>query len=253
MHMRHRADDGKQLILGVWLKKGHKTHDEAPTDSASYLHRIFEKTPSWWEKNSPVDQTETAEESQLNPYVGMHLKDRQFFSYMGSLTAPPCTSDVQWLMAAQADIILKEDLQKFREFLGAKQAASDGFNHNYRPVQPLNGRTIQTGFFKEAGEPQQVLEAAVKEQMTRLNMRAKKVTMSGSRLGASAPGASAPESKNDMGMMSGIIAACVGLLMVVAAVFSYRRRNAGKELEQMGLTPQDMEYGRPDLVTTAHL
>lgn len=248
--MRHEAENGKQLIIGVWLKKGKPGVQN--TDSANYLSRIFEKTPTWWEKDSAVDQTERATESDLNPYIGMHLKDREFFSYMGSLTAPPCTADVQWLMAAQADVIAKRDLEKFRQFLASKEAASDGFHHNYRSVQPLNGRTIVSGFFKAAGEPESETEAAVSEQMTKLR-QSKSHSMSAQLGSGRKSQKKAEQATMSTSIMAGIVAAVCGFLLIIAAVFRRQKvasQNAA-ELEQMGLTPD--EYGRPDLVTTAHL
>jgi len=252
MHMRHEAADGKQLIIGVWLKKA-KAGDD--TDSSQYLDKVFAKVPSsWWTKEAPIAEEKEVTEMGLNPYVGMHLQDREFFSYMGSLTAPPCTSDVQWLMAAQADIISKVDLQKFRQFLAEPGAASDGFHHNYRPVQPLNGRSIQTGFFKSEGEPKAEFQAAVSEKITKINLRVNKA--SAVKLGSSNTNEKQVATTAGMttSMMAGIVAAIAGLLLIVGALVGFRHKKkatSNRDLEAMGLTPD--EYGRPDLVTTAHL
>ena len=150
-------------------------------------------------------------------------------------------------------------------FFAEKGVARSGFLHNYRPVQPLNGRPITTGFFKAAGEPIEAFQMAVSERIQKINRlgassasSSKSVAASRAKLGSSkSSGAVTPSAGMGSAMIGGIVAACVGVLLIVAAlVFGRRQKRAasqkeGRDLEAMGLTPE--EYGRPDLVTTAHL
>ena len=56
-----------------------------------------------------------------------------YYSFAGSLTTPPCSEGVQWM-------VLKEPVK-----LGAQQikAFRQLYNANARPVQPLNGRIVK--------------------------------------------------------------------------------------------------------------
>jgi carbonic anhydrase len=63
----------------------------------------------------------------------MKVDDREFFRYMGSLTTPPCTEGVVWTIFSHEISIKEESLNLLRQNLMRKV---------YRPVQPINGRTI---------------------------------------------------------------------------------------------------------------
>lgn len=59
--------------------------------------------------------------------------NKGYYSFAGSLTTPPCSEGVQWM-------VLKEPVK-----LGAQQikAFRQLYNANARPVQPLNGRIVK--------------------------------------------------------------------------------------------------------------
>ncbi|MEO0565940.1 MAG: carbonic anhydrase family protein [Chloroflexota bacterium] len=56
-----------------------------------------------------------------------------YYSYDGSLTTPPCTENVHWVVLAEPVYITPQQLNAF----GAS------FTGNNRPIQALNGRVIQ--------------------------------------------------------------------------------------------------------------
>ncbi len=65
---------------------------------------------------------------------------QSFFTYTGSLTTPPCSEKVLWLVFT-APILLSEDqLQKYRDLRSTAEGGP--LEDNFRPVQPLNGRTV---------------------------------------------------------------------------------------------------------------
>lgn len=53
----------------------------------------------------------------------------------GSLTTPPCNEEVSWQVLKQPVELSKAQLQAFRRL----------YPMNARPVQPLNGRTLEQG------------------------------------------------------------------------------------------------------------
>ena len=58
--------------------------------------------------------------------------ERGYYSYMGSLTEPPCTEGVEWFVLTEP---LEVDVSYIRRL--ARVVGS-----NARPVQPLNGRPV---------------------------------------------------------------------------------------------------------------
>jgi carbonic anhydrase len=118
MHLVHQkvgADD--QLVVGVWLEIADDPHEE--------LDKIFSDLPE--------------EEGKTKLVRGFDLtrlltEDLGSFRYQGSLTTPPFTEGVQW-------VVLKETLEVSQ---GQVQAFLDPFpDGNSREVQPLNERTVQ--------------------------------------------------------------------------------------------------------------
>jgi len=63
----------------------------------------------------------------------MQVNDTQFFRYIGSLTTPPCTEGVIWTVFSTEIPITEKSLNLLRQNVMRKV---------YRPVQPINGRTI---------------------------------------------------------------------------------------------------------------
>jgi len=60
-------------------------------------------------------------------------KIRDYYRFSGSLTTPPCTEGVLWLVMKNFNTASKEQIEKF----------SHTMHHpNNRPVQPLNGRLV---------------------------------------------------------------------------------------------------------------
>jgi carbonic anhydrase len=69
--------------------------------------------------------------TQLN--VGEGFEDtRKYFTYAGSLTTPPCSPTVTFIVLEKHATMSEEQFHLFNDILG----------NNFRPLQPLNGRTI---------------------------------------------------------------------------------------------------------------
>ena len=62
-----------------------------------------------------------------------------YYSYEGSLTTPGCDEVVQWVLYSNPLNISSRQLAVFRTILDHN---GNPLLQNFRPVQPLNGRTV---------------------------------------------------------------------------------------------------------------
>jgi len=66
-----------------------------------------------------------------------------FYRYEGSLTTPTCDQSGIWTVLATPVSISESQLAKFRSlYFNAEGETDEQMVNNYRPVQPLNGRTV---------------------------------------------------------------------------------------------------------------
>ena len=61
--------------------------------------------------------------------------ERTSWRYRGSLTTPPCTEGVSWIILSGHLSMSAEQIDRFAAI----------FPNNFRPVQPLGDRTLQFG------------------------------------------------------------------------------------------------------------
>jgi carbonic anhydrase len=112
-HFVHKSEDGKLAVVAFLLKEA-----PAPSPFATVLTTL----PASGEKRSlEVDLPAILPE------------DRWHFAYSGSLTTPPCSEDVQWIVMRGKDVVSKAELDTFRKT----------YSKNARPVQPAKGRTVE--------------------------------------------------------------------------------------------------------------
>ncbi len=69
------------------------------------------------------------------------LSTQKIINYQGSLTTPPCTEDVEWLILPTPIHMSKAQLQEFTVMWQGNSTFAGG-NGNNREVIPLNGRKI---------------------------------------------------------------------------------------------------------------
>ena len=60
--------------------------------------------------------------------------EKDYYNFEGSLTTPPCTEGVNWIVFKNQETVSKEQVEKFTQTLGFK---------NNRPIQDTNGRQIK--------------------------------------------------------------------------------------------------------------
>ncbi|BEP93136.1 carbonic anhydrase family protein [Acidovorax sp. A79] len=115
-HFVHKGEDGGLGVVAALIQPGKTNAAWAP---------IFAHLPRTGEQVTV--QGLTLDASALLP------ARKGYYSFDGSLTTPPCSEGVQWM-------VLKEPVK-----LGAQQikAFRQLYNANARPLQPLNGRVVK--------------------------------------------------------------------------------------------------------------
>ena len=88
---------------------------------------------SIWRQISPSDsQAEKVADLTINALQLLPENSRQYYRYRGSLTTPPCSEIVTWLVLKQPVSVSKSQLASFDRVIG----------NNARPVQALNQRSL---------------------------------------------------------------------------------------------------------------
>lgn len=119
VHLVHKSDDGQLAVVAVLLERG----NENP-----FIQTLWNNLPL--EKNMSVQPpTATIDPASLLPV------SRNYYTYMGSLTTPPCTEGVLWLVMKQPVPVSQEQIQIFSRL----------YKNNVRPIQPAAGRLIKEG------------------------------------------------------------------------------------------------------------
>lgn len=128
LHLVHQSADGQFAVVGVMLKQGADNPAFAP---------VFNNMPAQASEPAAVGGV-TLNAADLLP------GERTYYRYNGSLTTPPCSEGVQWLL-------LNTPVEVSPAQASAFQAI---FDLNARPVQPLNERTfLQTSALVPASLP----------------------------------------------------------------------------------------------------
>ena len=117
MHFLHKSASGQLVAVVVLFRLGAEN---------VALAALLPRMPSRGEPERVVPQA-MADPGALIPAA------RGYYAYDGSETAPPCTEGVRWL-------VMKQPLALSATQLATLQGL---FPTNARPVQPLNGRTVQ--------------------------------------------------------------------------------------------------------------
>lgn len=115
-HFVHTNAAGEIAVVAVMFNVG---------DENKALTKIWEKMPS--EQGKPAKITQNVDLLKLLP------ADQSHYRFSGSLTTPPCTEGVRWLVMKQPQTLSEAQLEKFQHAM---------HHANNRPVQPLHGRVI---------------------------------------------------------------------------------------------------------------
>jgi len=116
-HLVHKNDEGQLAVVAVLLEQG---------------------TP-----NPLIDKVWTYMPLDANDRVRMPREilnmnellpaDQRYYQFMGSLTTPPCSEGVLWMVLKQPVQLSKSQFRLFTQL----------YPNNARPIQPLNGRPVR--------------------------------------------------------------------------------------------------------------
>ncbi|MDZ7589351.1 MAG: carbonic anhydrase family protein [Rubrivivax sp.] len=115
-HLVHADKDGMLAVVSVMFEEGKAN----PTIGAAWS-----KMPKAEGEKNPLPVKAAA--------AGLLPTDRDYYRYNGSLTTPPCTEGVRWVVMKKPMTVSKEQIQAFQTTLGFA---------NNRPVQPVNARPV---------------------------------------------------------------------------------------------------------------
>ena len=116
VHLVHADKDGNLAVVAVMLKKG---------KANAALEKAWAHMPE--KEGTPMNLPLHISAEALLP------ANRDYYRFNGSLTTPPCSEGVLWLVMKEAVSVSDEQIEKFRHAM---------HHDNNRPVQALNARTV---------------------------------------------------------------------------------------------------------------
>jgi carbonic anhydrase len=116
VHLVHKDVDGRIAVVAVLLDRG---------SAQAIVQTVWNNLPL--EKGDEVRGGSRIDLAQLLP------TDRRYYTYMGSLTTPPCSEGVLWMVLKQPVPISMEQLAIFARL----------YPMNARPIQQADGRLIK--------------------------------------------------------------------------------------------------------------
>jgi len=114
-HFVHASKDGKLAVIAVMFEEG----EENPA-----LKELWANMPR------KVGEDHVIDAKHLDALLP---KDRDYYRFNGSLTTPPCTEGVRWLVMKKPVTLSKAQIETFKEVM---------HHQNNRPLQPTNARMI---------------------------------------------------------------------------------------------------------------
>ena len=115
-HLVHKDADGHIAVVAVLLDRG---------SAQAIVQSVWNNLPL--EKGDEVRAGTRIDLSQLLP------EDKRYYTYMGSLTTPPCSEGVLWMVMKQPVPISVEQVAIFSRL----------YPMNARPIQQADGRLIK--------------------------------------------------------------------------------------------------------------
>ena len=115
-HLVHKDLDGRLAVVAVLMDQG-RQHP--------LVQQVWNNLPL--EKNLTEPGSGQIDLNQLLP------EDRRYYTYMGSLTTPPCSEGVQWIVLKQPAVVSYDQLAVLSRL----------YPMNARPIQRVGDRLIK--------------------------------------------------------------------------------------------------------------
>jgi carbonic anhydrase len=112
----HVSKSGKITVLGLLGEEGEES-------------QLFEFLESFL----PLEHGAVKDIHQKIDLSGLLLEDKHYYSYGGSLTTPPCSEGVNWVVFKEPIVLSVEEVIKLRNNMPL---------NNYRNEQPINERMV---------------------------------------------------------------------------------------------------------------
>lgn len=118
--------DGKRYDMVV-----HLVHQNMKTKQLAVIAVFFEEGKN----NAILDNVLGGlnKEIRIDPADLLPADTQHYFHYVGSLTTPPCSENVQWYLLKQPATASKEQIEAFRKY----------YVDNERPIQELHDRKVE--------------------------------------------------------------------------------------------------------------
>jgi carbonic anhydrase len=117
VHFVHQAEDGRLAVIAVFVEEGDKANEN--------IQVVVENLPK-------VKGEKIHLQTLKIPLKIVIPETQEVYHYSGSLTTPPCSEDVEWLVFKTPISTLKKHIKTINEKI----------NKNNRPTQNLNDREI---------------------------------------------------------------------------------------------------------------
>jgi carbonic anhydrase len=116
-HLVHKNNEGQLAVVAVLLDEG---------TASPFIDKVWTYMPL--DANDRVRMPQgLLNLSELLP------TDQRYYQFMGSLTTPPCSENVLWIVMKQPVTISRGQHRLFTQI----------YPNNARPVQPVNGRLVR--------------------------------------------------------------------------------------------------------------
>lgn len=116
-HLLHKSAEGQLAVLAVLLHSG---------AANALINKVWTYLPLDTGDRVPMPLG-LLDLNELLP------QDQRYYQFMGSLSTPPCTEGVLWLVLKQPTAVSPQQIKLFGQL----------FPNNARPLQPLNGRAVR--------------------------------------------------------------------------------------------------------------
>ena len=116
-HLVHKNDEGQLAVVAVLLEQG---------NANAFIDKVW--------TYMPLDAGDRVRMPlEILNVMELLPTDQRYYQFMGSLTTPPCTEGVLWMVLKQSVSLSKAQYKLFSQL----------YPNNARPVQPVNGRPVR--------------------------------------------------------------------------------------------------------------